>query len=291
MSQIQPMQTFDVVADQIHMPECPRWHDGQLWFSDIRGHTVCGIDGDDVTVVHRFPDAEEPAGLGWLPNGDLLVVGMAGRVVYRMIDGQPHMHADLRDFAAHQVNDMVVDSQGTAYITQLGFDLNAPEPLPELTTIIRVSSDGTVSAAAEDMMVPNGIALDAAERTLVVAESGAARLSRFTVTNGALSDRVHEALPGTESVPFSAPDGICLDEQGGRWVADSINQRVFRIADGVVTHEHHLGQFVLACVLGGRDRRSLYVCVTDTWHRSDVRDYPTGRIVRLAVDIPGAGKP
>jgi sugar lactone lactonase YvrE len=140
-------------------------------------------------------------------------------------------------------------------------------------------------------MVPNGIAVDDTESTIVVAESGAGRLTCYSYRDGVLFDRTTEPLPATDAVAFCAPDGICLDEQGGRWVADSINNRVFRVHDGAITDEHHLGQFVLACALGDHDRRSLYVCVTDAWHKSDTTEQPTGRILRLRVAIPGVGRP
>ncbi len=140
-------------------------------------------------------------------------------------------------------------------------------------------------------MVPNGIAVDDTESTVVVAESGAARLASYAYRGGVLLDRTPEPLPATAAVPFCAPDGLCLDEQGGRWVADSINKRVFRVHNGVITDEHHLDQFVLACVLGDHDRRGLYVCVTDAWHKSDIADQPTGRILRIRVAIPGVGRP
>ena len=282
---------FEIVADGLRMPECPRWHGGRLWFSDIRAHVVCRLDDDHIAVVHRFPDEEEPAGLGWLPNGNLLVAGMIRRVLYRVSGGHSRVHADLKSLAAHQINDMIVTSDGTAFVTQLGFDLDAPVPNPQPTVVIRVDPDGVVSMAADDLMVPNGIAIDSAESTLVVAESGAARLSRFALRDGLLTDRTYEALPGTEVIAFSAPDGLCLDEQGGRWVADSINRRVFRVQAGVITDEHHLGQFALACALGGHDRRSLYICVTGAWHRSDEPEEPTGRILRIPVDVPGTGRP
>ncbi|MFZ0904113.1 MAG: SMP-30/gluconolactonase/LRE family protein [Mycobacterium sp.] len=283
--------TIDVVADGLHMPECPRWHDEHLWFSDIRGDAVHRIDEGDVSLVHRFPAGEEPAGLGWLPNGDLLVAGMAKRLVYRISNGRSTVHADLKPLAPHQINDMIVTSDGTAFVTQLGFDLDAPQPEPRPTVVIRVNPDGTVDTAADDLMVPNGITVDDTESTIVVAESGAGRLTSYTHRDGVLFDRTSEPLPATETVRFCAPDGICLDEQGGRWVADSINKRVFRVHDGVITDEHHLEQFVLACALGDHDRRSLYICVTDAWHKSDITEQPTGRILRLRVAIPGVGRP
>jgi sugar lactone lactonase YvrE len=283
--------TIDVVADGLYMPECPRWHDEHLWFSDIRGDAVHRIDEGNVSLVHRFPAGEEPAGLGWLPNGDLLVAGMAKRLIYRISNGRSTVHADLKPLAPHQINDMIVTSDGTAFVTQLGFDLDAPQPEPRLTVVIRVNPDGTVDTAADDLMVPNGITVDDTESTIVVAESGAGRLTSYTHRDGVLFDRTTEPLPATETVPFCAPDGICLDAQGGRWVADSINKRVFRVQDGVITDEHHLEQFVLACALGDHDRRSLYICVTDAWHKSDITEQPAGRIVRLRVAIPGVGRP
>ena len=283
--------SIDIVADGLHLPECPRWHDEHLWFSDMRGHTVYRIDDGHVSVVHRFPVGEEPAGLGWLPAGDLLVASMANRVIYRVCGARAAVHADVKPLAPHQINDMIVTSDGTAFVTQLGFDLDAPRPNPQPTVVIRVDPDGTISTAADDLMVPNGIAVDDTEDTIVVAESGAARLTSYTHRDGVLFDRTTEPLPATTAFPFCAPDGICLDEAGGRWVADSINKRVVRVLDGAITEEHQLEQFVLACVLGDHDRRSLYVCVADAWHKSDITDQPTWRILRIRVAVPGVGRP
>jgi sugar lactone lactonase YvrE len=287
----QPNPSMDIVADGLQLPECPRWHDEHLWFSDMRGHTVYRIDDGHVSVVHRFPVGEEPGGLGWLPNGDLLVAGMATRVIYRISGGRAAVHADVKPLAPHQINDMIVTSEGTAFVTQLGFDLDAAQPEPRPTVLIRVDPGGTVHTADDDLMVPNGIAIDDTEATIVVAESGAARLTSYTHRDGVLFDRTTEPLAATTAFPFCAPDGLCLDAQGGRWIADSINKRVFRVQDGAITDEHHLGQFVLACALGDHDRRSLYVCVTDAWHKSDMTDQPTGRILRIRVAIPGVGRP
>jgi sugar lactone lactonase YvrE len=216
---------------------------------------------------------------------------MAKRLIYRISDGQATVHADLKPLAPHQINDMIVTSDGTAFVTQLGFDLDAAQPEPRPTVVIRVDPDGTIGTAADDLIVPNGIAVDGAESTIVVAESGAGRLTSYAYRDSVLSDRTTEPLPATATVPFCAPDGICLDEQGGRWVADSINKRVFRVHDGVITDEHHLEKFVLACALGDHDRRSLYICVTDAWHKAETTEQPTGRILRLRVAMPGVGRP
>jgi sugar lactone lactonase YvrE len=125
----------------------------------------------------------------------------------------------------------------------------------------------------------------------VVAESGAARLTRFALRDGVLSDRSYEPLPATAAVPSCAPDGLCLDEQGGRWVADSINKQVIRVHNGIITDAHHFEHYVLACVLGDHDRRSLYICVTEAWHKSDSPEHPTGRILRRRVTVAGVGRP
>src|ERR1700761_5346067 len=139
--------SIEVVAGGVHTPDCPPLHHEQLWFSHYRGDAVHRIDDGHVSVVHRFPDGEEPAGLGWLPTGDLLVAGMAKRVIYRVTNGRAILHADVKQLAPHQINDMIVTSDGTAFVTQLGFDLDAAQPSPQPTVVIRVGLDGTVSTA------------------------------------------------------------------------------------------------------------------------------------------------
>jgi sugar lactone lactonase YvrE len=281
-----------VFATDLHFPECPRWHDGALWLSDIWGHTVYRFDDDGARhVVHRFPDDEEPSGLGWLPDGDMLVVGQLGRVVYRLHDGDAMIHADLRPFASHQVNDMIVGCDGTAYVSQFGremWDLESPFGPTEL---LRVTPQGVVDVAGDDLMIPNGVAITDDGVTVVVAESAGGRLSRYSVRDGLLADRVQVPLPTATALGFVAPDGICLDAVGGVWAADPIAKRVIRVVDGAVDREIRFDHAALACVLGGDDRRTLYVCVNEVWSKHEQRPEPTGSLVTVRVDVPGAGRP
>jgi sugar lactone lactonase YvrE len=178
------------------------------------GTTVYRFDLDGTRhVVHRFEDDEDPGGLGWLPDGRLLVAGRS--------DGSSTgwqtaavVHADLTELAPFEVNDMIVGGDGTAYVTQFGFSFaEGPSELAP-TTMIRVSPTGTVSPAADGLLVPNGVAITADGHSVVVAESGGGRLSVYSLRDGALVDRSEVPVPITDAMPFASPDGICLD---GRW--------------------------------------------------------------------------
>ena len=286
-------------ATGLQLPECPRWHDGSLWLSDMWDHTVYRYDLDGARhVVHRFPDDEDPGGLGWLPDGRLLVAGMLQRVVYRVVDGNATIHADLTELAPFEVNDMIVADDGTAYVTQFGFPFGAGAgdgtaghgPTP--TTMIRVAPTGRIDAAADGLMVPNGVAITADGRSIVVAESGGGRLSVYAVRDGALVDRAEVALPISDDIAFATPDGICLDADGGVWVADPLNHRVVHLLrGGAMDEEVHFAKVPLACVLGGADRRTLFVCVSEVWSKAERRAEPTGDMMTLRCETPGAGRP
>jgi sugar lactone lactonase YvrE len=278
-------------AAGLHLPECPRWHDGALWLSDMWGHTVLRYGADGAAhVVHRFEEDEDPGGLGWLPDGRLLVVGMESRVVHRIEGDRAVVHADLRDLAPFQLNDMAVAPDGTAYVTQFGYDLWGHGAYAE-SAVIRVTPDGTVSVAAEALGVPNGIAVRGDE--LVVAEAGAGRISRFRITAEGLRDRRTIELEKKPGAAYVSPDGLCLDADGGIWTADPSGQRVLHVtADGTVDLELPIDDgHPLACVLGGPDRRTLFVCVGGHLSRPTRPPEPTGRVLTFAAEVPGEGTP
>jgi sugar lactone lactonase YvrE len=285
------------VLDGFYFGEGPRWHEGSLWFSDVHGHTVrrATLDGQWDLVAEVAHD--EPSGLGWLPDGRLLVVAMnTQRLLRREHDGALSVHADLSSLARGSINDMIVAADGTAYVGDMGtriFDEGA-ERVPGQT--IRVTPDGSASCAADDLAAPNGYILSDDGRTLIVAESAGGCLTAFTVgDDGTLSDRrtFAELRPERDDVVFAPPDGICLDAEGAVWVADPLGARVFRVREGgdVTDTIRFEGVIPVACVLGGDDRRTLLMCAAVDWHRETARRAPTGRIDACEVDVPGAGRP
>lgn len=284
------------VLDGLWFGEGPRWRDSALWFSDMHGHRVVHttLDGKHDTVVEIAHD--EPSGLGWLPDGRLLVVAMETQRLLRLEpDGSVVEHADLSGLARGSINDMIVAADGTAYVGDMGARIHdSGERRPGQT--IRVDPDGTVSTAADNLESPNGHILTDDGRTLIVAESAASRLTAFTVNaDGSLTDRrvFAELTPEKPGIPVAPPDGICLDAEGAVWVADPIGARVFRVREGgeVTDSIGFDGVIPVACVLGGPNRRTLLMCVAKDWKRDVVRQAPTGRIDAVEVQVPGAGHP
>jgi len=277
-----------VLAEGLYFGEGPRWHEGRLYLSDFYDYAVKRFDLDgNVEVVVEVPT--QPSGLGWLPDGRMLIVSMLDRKLLRLeADGTLVQHADLSDIATFHVNDMVVDGKGRAYVGNFGFDLDGQADA-HATVMIRVDPDGTVSVAADELRFPNGTVITPDGRTLVVAETMGQRLTAFDVgADGALTGRrVWAALDGV------FPDGICLDAEGAIWVSDARGPDLLRVREGG-TIDRRIptgpGRHAFACMLGGADRRTLYVC-TCTGSGPATADKRDGRIESVRVDAPGAGLP
>jgi sugar lactone lactonase YvrE len=291
-----------VVAEGFSYLECPRWHDGQLWISDFYTHGVFTVDDDGRTeTVLEVPG--QPSGLGWLPDGRLLVVSMRDRrVLRREHSGELVVHADLSELATGHLNDMIVDRSGRAYVGNFGFDLMAGESIRG-TALLRVDPDGSTAVAAEDLVFPNGSVL-LPDGTLVVAETFARRLSAFRIDDdgGLTGRRTWASLGPEETGPDigdfldagpGAPDGMCGDEEGAVWVADSVGHRVLRVRDGgQVLEEISTGDMgVFACMLGGQERRTLYLCVAPSFAEHERRATREAQLLACEVDVPGAGLP
>ena len=106
----------EVLLDNLCFGEGPRWHENELWFSDMHAQTVLrvSVQGQATPVVEITDD--QPSGLGWLPSGDLLIVCMTSRQIRRFDGNALTVHADLGDLASWYCNDMVVDAAGRAYV-------------------------------------------------------------------------------------------------------------------------------------------------------------------------------
>lgn len=283
------MKTFEtrVFLDDFAFLEGPRWRDGALWMSDIWAHEVVRVtpDGARERVV-EVPG--RPSGLGFLPDGTLLIVSMTERRLYRLTDGRLELHADLSGTVATDVNDMVVDPQGRAYVGHFGYDLfGGGEPEP--ADIVLVEPDGANRIVASDLNFPNGLLLADGGRTLVVAESFGHRVSAFDRgADGGLSNRRVLA-----ELPDLVPDGICLDVEGGVWVAGAMGGAFVRLDPaGRTTARIDVGpRAAIACQLGGATGRTLY-CLTYAGGVEELsRGEPGARLETAEVDVPGAGSP
>jgi sugar lactone lactonase YvrE len=276
----------EIVVDGLTFPEAPRWRDGRLWFSDFYTQRVLAVDaGGHVETMAEV--ARRPSGLGWAPDGALLVVSMLDRRLLRFDGSGAHVVAELSELATGPCNDMVVDATGRAYVGNFGFDRHRGEP-PRTTCLIRVDPDGRVVRAADDLLFPNGTVITPDGHTLIVAETFASRLTAFDVAaDGGLSNRRLFAR-----IEGCFPDGICLDAELAVWVADARGNRVLRVMpEGRVDRTILTGtRAAFACMLGGPDRRTLFVC-TNTGSGPAMADKTDGRIEAFPVEIPGAGWP
>lgn len=268
----------------LSFPEDPRWRDGKLWFSDFGQRVVRTANADgELTEVARVPS--RPSGLGWLPDGTLLIVSMDDRrLLRRGADGALAEHADLSSFAQHPCNDMVVSARGDAYVGHMGFDLFARPRQVAPASLLLVRPDGSARVAADDLLFPNGAVITPDGRTLIVAETIGRRLTSFEVMpDGTLAGRrTFAELPGR------SPDGICLDAEGAVWVADAASKECVRVREGGdVTNVVVASQGCFACALGGTDGRTLFLCTAEGFGR-DALARNSGAIERLEVAVPAA---
>ena len=284
--------TTRTIADGFFFGESPRWHDGELWFTDIHGQRVYrnALDGQQTEVLHLADDL--PSGLGWLPDGRVVVVAMDSQQLRRQEpDGSVVVHADLTGTATGTVNDMVVGPDGTAYVTDTGFRLwgGAHEFAPG--RLLAVSPAGEIISVVDGLLAPNGVALSDDGRTLLVAEAAGPRLTALTVgADGSLQDRRTFADLGPASP--GAGDGICLDVEGAVWLADPVGRQVVRVLDGgEITDAIPFEEVPVACVLAGPDRRTLVCCVAPSWDRAEALEAPRAHLEAVDVAVPGSGRP
>ena len=278
----------EILAGGLYFGEGPRWRDGRLWFSDFNDHAVKTVD-EAGNVETQFEVPNQPSGLGWMPDGSMLVVSMIDRKLLRRTGDQLAEHADLSQIATFHCNDMVVDASGRAYVGNFGFDLEALASGGERRTaaLARVDPDGTVTVAATELEFPNGTVITPDGKTMIIGESMGARLTAFDIdAEGGLSGRRIWA-----STAPRLPDGICLDQQGHVWVANTRAAEAFLVSEGGgVLDVVETSQPCYACMLGGADGKTLF-CLTASASGSAAGESRTGKVEVARVEVGHAGLP
>jgi sugar lactone lactonase YvrE len=284
----QPVRARTLLAEGLGFAEAPRWHDGRLFVSDIAARQVLafGLDGSREVVCEV---AAAPSGLGWLPDGRMLLCSMHDRRVLRLEAGRLVTHADLTAVVTDDLNDMIVSADGNAYVGNFGYTA-APGATPVSTGLVLVRPDGSVERQPGELFRPNGMAITPDGRTLVVAETRVHRLTAFRIDpDGSLRDpRLFAELPRG-----SWADGICLDSEGCAWVADPKGRRAVRIDESstILDSVDTAPLPTVACVLGGPRRDLLFLLQAPVRPMEQGRADPQSRIEYLTVPVGGAGRP
>lgn len=271
--------TLTPLANGFCFGEGPRWFEGLLWFSDMLGeavHTV-NLHGD----MTKLPlTGHAPSGLGFRPDGSLLIASTDNRQVLRYDGDAVTTVVDLSEVVPANLGDMVVDGVGRAYVGSQARSGGV---------IVRIDTDDSPTVVAKKLDFPNGMVITPDGRTLIVAESIGRRLTAFTISaDGSLSDRrlFADGLDGP-------PDGICLDAQGGVWTSMTLANRFDRIVQGGnVTDRIDIGdRTAIACMLGGPERRTLFMLSTTSAYPERLAGTTLARLDATIVDVPGAGLP
>ena len=283
MTTTEPGAVPTLLADGFVFGEGPRWRAGRLWLSDMHGEAVYTTTLEGKTTLELPLPGKKPSGLGFLPDGSVLIVSMAERQLLRL-DSHGHtiVHADLGDLVADELNDMVVDADGTAFVGSYPTERGTG-------VLVRVTPDGAARLVADGLDFPNGTAISADGATLIVAESIGRQFTAFDIDGSKnLSGRRVVATTGD-----AAPDGIALDAEGGIWAGYPLAHEFRRVlAGGEVTDRIPIGErMAIACALGGDDRRTLFLLSAQDWSPKALQGRRTGTVETVRVGVPGAGLP
>lgn len=277
-----------VITQGLAFGESPRWHDGRLWVCNWGTGEIVAVDEDGKSEVMLTVPAILPYSVDWLPDRRLLVIsGREGLLLRQEADGTLGTHADLRSLSNSPWNEIVVDGRGNIYVNGGGPAPAAGEHFGP-GTIVLITPDGTIRQVAENIAFANGMAVTPDNKTLIIAESHANRLTAFDIAaDGSLSNRrVWADLDGF-------PDGICLDAEGAAWYADVPNKRCVRVREGgEVLQTVTVDRGCFACMLGGPDGRTLFITAAE-WRGFEhmISDARTGQVRSAEAPAPGVGWP
>ena len=295
--------SLEVVVDGFHYLEGPRWHKGALWFVDFYTQGVYRVN-DEGVAEKRVHIEQQPSGLGWLPDDRMLIVSMKDRKVMRLeANGELVVHADIWQHCAGHANDMVVAPNGDAYVGNFGFDLMGGADYKSAGLVL-IKPDGSSQLVAEGLAFANGMVISADQKTLIVNELFGNKISQFTINeDGTLGDKRDFASFGElGDEPNLAvrignakilPDGLALDAEGAVWIADTLNQRAVRIAEGgeILETIDTAPEGVFAVALGGAEGNTLFMCAAPDWDEAARKAETKGRMLAVRVEVGHAGTP
>ncbi|MBC2834517.1 SMP-30/gluconolactonase/LRE family protein [Paragemmobacter straminiformis] len=243
-----------LLADGFKFLEAPKWHDGQLWVSDVFDNRVFALTPDGERREVCFVPAR-PSGQGFLPDGRHIVVSAADCRLVEVRDGNLSTYADLSSYAAGYVNDFAIDADGRIYVGDFGYDYDAGEAR-KTTKLHRVDPDGYITAVADGVDFPNGSVIVDDGGTLIVAETWEGRIAAFDLdAQGNLSNRRVFA-----DLSDRFPDGLCADAEGAIWVGCFNTGEFLRVLDGgEITDVFRFDGSAISCVLGGEDGKTLFM--------------------------------
>ena len=282
----------EVLIEGLTFTEGPRWRDGRLYFSDFFTHRVLAVDtkGNMEPIVET---PQQPSGLGWSPDGSMLIVSMNDQKLLSFSNGELSEVADLSQLATNFCNDMVVDKKGNAYVGNFGFDLHAGEPIKP-TNLILVRPGEEPCVVAENVFFPNGTVITPDDKTLIVGETFASCLTAFDIhEDGTLANRrVWADLRSIEEGYTPVPDGICLDAEGAIWVASPSTNDVIRVQEGgALLDKVEVDRGAFACMLGGENGNTLFISTANDSTEETCLKEKSARIEVIDVDVPRAGLP
>ena len=282
----------EVLIEGLTFTEGPRWRDGRLYFSDFFTHRVLAVDtkGNMETIVET---PQQPSGLGWSPDGTMLIVSMNDQKLLSFSNGELSEVADLSQLATSFCNDMVVDKKGNAYIGNFGFDLHEGEPIKP-TNLILVRPEEEPIVVAENVFFPNGTVITSDDKTLIVGETFASCLTAFDINeDGTLANRrVWADLRSIEEGYTPVPDGICLDAEGAIWGASPSTNDVIRVQEGgALLDKVEVDRGAFACMLGGENGNTLFISTANDSTEETCLKERSARIEVIDVDVPRAGLP
>ena len=268
----------------LKFPKNPRWIDQKLMFLDIHDRCVKSVDlNGSVQTVATLPYV--PGFLAVLADGGLVVSDARSRNIYRLEMTGPTLTADLTSVAGFYLSDGIFDARGGMYVSDVGFDFLDPfiDPAPN-GVLIYTRHDGVPFVVAENIFFPNGMIITPNNKTLIVAEKMGHRLSAFDIeTDGSLRNRRVWAQFRDDV----SPDGICLDREGAIWVAGT-RPGALRVREGGETvNEIATKRPVIATMLGGPERRHLFMCTSDSDDPIITRRVPGATIDIAEVEISG----